>query len=77
MAYTVQTTVGELLRDKIAVEVLEKYATGISRNPMLGFIKGMTLEQLLGFPQAAQYGITHEMVEKVLAEIENRKKGNN
>ena len=69
MAYTLDTKVGEILKDKDAVEVLEKYAPGVSKNPMLAFAKGMTLKSILGVPQAKDAGITEEMVLKVLAEI--------
>jgi hypothetical protein len=73
MTYSLETKIGELLNDNVAVEILEKHAPGISTNPMLGFVKGMTLDQLLAFPQAKQYGITEEMVLKVLADIEIHK----
>lgn len=69
MAYTLDTKVGELLKDQDAVEVLEKYAPNISKNPMLAFAKGMTLKSILGVPQAKDAGLTEEMVLKVLAEI--------
>lgn len=74
MAYTLQSKLGDLLKDAVAVKVLEKYAPGITANPMLGLAKGMALDALLGFPQIKQYGITKEMVLKVLAEIEEEKK---
>ncbi|MCL4268550.1 MAG: hypothetical protein KJZ72_03360 [Anaerolineales bacterium] len=73
MAYTLETTVGEILKDTNALEVLEKYAPGVSKNPMIGLAKGMTLENLLAMPQAKDAGITKEMVLKVLAEINARK----
>ena len=73
MAYTLDTTVGEILKDTHAVEILERHAPGISRNPMIGFAKGMTLKSLIDMPQAKQAGITEEMVSKVLAEINARK----
>lgn len=74
MAYTLDTTVGEILEDTNAVEVLEKYAPGISKNPMLALAKGMTLKAILAMPQAKDAGITEEMVEKVLADINAQKK---
>ena len=69
MAYTLDTKVGEVLQDTHAVEVLERYAPGVSKNPMIGFAKGMTLRSLLDLPQAKQAGLTEDMVLKVLAEI--------
>ncbi len=72
MTFTLDSTVGELLNDPVAVELLEKYSPGISTNPMIGFAKGMTLRVLLNFPQVQQNGITEEMALKLLAEIEAR-----
>jgi hypothetical protein len=73
MAYTLDTKVGEILDDTHAVDVLEKYAPGVSKNPMIGFARGMTLKSLLAMPQAKEAGITEEMVLKVLADINARK----
>ena len=73
MAYTMETTVGEILKDTHAVEILEKYVPGISKNPMLGMAKGMTLKVLLDNPLAKQAGLTEEMVTAVLKEINARK----
>jgi hypothetical protein len=72
MAYTLDTKVGEILEDTQAVEILERYAPGVSKNPMIGFAKGMTLKSVVAMPQAQQAGITEEMVLKVLAEINAR-----
>ena len=69
MTFTMDSKAGELLKDKGAVEILEKYAPGISKNPMVKFAKRMTLKKLLAMPQAKQAGLTEEMVLKVLAEI--------
>lgn len=74
MTYTLETTVGTIMDDTSAVEVLEKYAPGVSKNPMLALAKGMTLKSLLEMPQARQFGVTEEMVTKVLAEINALKK---
>lgn len=73
MAYTLETKVGDLLKDTHAVEVLERHAPGISKNPMIGLAKGMTLKSVLAMPQAKQAGLTEDMVTKVLAEINARK----
>jgi hypothetical protein len=74
MAYTLETKVGELLKDPEAVKIFDKYAPGVSKNPMLGLAKGMTLKALLDLPQAKQAGVTEEMVSRVLAEINAQKK---
>jgi len=63
------TTVGELLKDTHAVQVLEKHVPGVSKNPMIGMASGMTIKSLLAMPQAVQYGVTEEKVKQVLEEI--------
>ena len=74
MAYTLDTKVGDILKDTGAVKILEKYAPGVSKNPMIGLAKGMTLKSLLAMPQAKDAGITEEMIKKVLTEINALKK---
>jgi hypothetical protein len=74
MAYTLDSTVGEILDDTGAVKILEKHVPGISKNPMLMFAKGMTLKSILAVPQAKDAGLTEDMVKKVLAEINTLKK---
>lgn len=74
MAYTLDTKVGDLLKDTRAVEVFEKYAPGVAKNPMIGMAKGMTLKALLAMPQAKQAGVTEEQVNKILDEINALKK---
>lgn len=73
MAFTLESKVGALLKDSKAVEILEKYVPGITKNPMVALAKGMTLTNVLDMPQAKQAGITREMVDKVLAEINAKK----
>ena len=68
MAYTLDTTLGELLDDPQAKAVLEKHAPGVSSNPMVAMAKGMSLNMVLSMPQAAQLGLTREKVEGILAE---------
>lgn len=72
MAYSLDTKVGELLKDTRAMEVLEKHVPGVSANPMIGMASGMTIKSLLAMPQAQQYGITEEKVMKILEEINAR-----
>ncbi|MCG2785401.1 MAG: hypothetical protein L6461_09890 [Anaerolineae bacterium] len=73
MAYTLETTVGEILKDTNALDVLDKYVPGASKNPMLGLASGMTLKSLLAMPQAKQFGVTEELVNQFLAEVNARK----
>jgi hypothetical protein len=74
MAYTLDTKVGDLLNDPEAVKIAEKYVPGISKNPMIGMAKGMSLRSILGMPQAKQAGVTEEQINRVLTEINNLKK---
>lgn len=74
MAYSLDTKVGEILKDAGAVKILEKYAPGVSKNPMIGLAKGMTLKAVVSMPQAREAGLTEEMVNKVLQEINALKK---
>lgn len=73
MEYTMLTKIGALLQDPNAVKIIEKYAPGITKNPMIGLAKGMTLTALLGVPQAKKAGLTEEMVTKLLEEINTQK----
>jgi hypothetical protein len=73
MAYTLDSKVGELLKDPEAVKIIERYAPGVSKNPMIGFAKGMTLKSVVSMPQARDAGLTEEMIKKVLTEINAKK----
>jgi hypothetical protein len=73
MTYNLNSKVGALLKDKNAIEILEKHVPGITKNPLIALVKGMTFETFLAMPQAKQAGITKEMVLKVLAEIYAKK----
>ena len=74
MAYTLDTKVGELLKDPEAVKIIERHAPGVSKNPMLGLAKGMALRDVISMPPAKQAGLTEEMIKQVLAEINANKK---
>ena len=73
MPYTLDTKVGDLLKDTHAVDILEKHVPGISKNPMIGFAKGMTIRSVLAMPQAKDAGLTEDRANKVLAEINGNK----
>ena len=73
MGYTLDSKVGELLKDPEAVKIIERYAPGVSKNPMIGFAKGMALKAVVSIPQARDAGLTEEMITKVLAEINAKK----
>jgi hypothetical protein len=69
MAFTLDTTLGVILDDPQARAVLDKYVPGISSNPIVAMGKGMSLKMILSMPQAAQFGLTKEKAEAILAEI--------
>jgi hypothetical protein len=68
MAFTMDTTVGQLLDNPQAKAVLDQHLPGVSANPMVAMARGMSLNTILAMPQAAQMGLTREKVEAVLAE---------
>lgn len=68
MAITLDTPLGTLLDDPQAKAVAEKYVPGISTNPIVPMLRGMTLNMLLSMPQAAQLGLTKEKAEAMLVE---------
>lgn len=69
MEFTLDTKFGTLLENPQAKAIVDKYLPGVSTNPMVAMVKGMTLKSILAMPQAKQLGLTKEKVEKVLAEI--------
>jgi hypothetical protein len=69
MEFTLDTKFGTLLENPQAKAVIEEYLPGVSTNPMVGMVKGMTLKMILAMPQAKQLGLTQKKVEKILAEI--------
>ena len=62
MAYTLDTKVGDILKDTHALEILEKHVPGVSKNPMIGMAKGFSLKQILSMPQAKDAGLTEDEI---------------
>jgi hypothetical protein len=71
-AYTLDTTLGQLLADPTAKAVLDQYVPGVSANPMVTMVSGMSLRVLVDMPQAAQMGFTKDKVQALLDEINKR-----
>lgn len=69
MEVTLDTTLGALLDDPQAKAVLDQYMPGISTNPLIAMVKGMSMKAILAMPQAAQFGVTEEKVQDILDEI--------
>lgn len=72
MAFTLDTTIGDLLKDPQAKAVVDQYLPGLSTNPMIAMVQGLSLNMALAMPQAAQLGLTKEKAEAILAEINKR-----
>jgi hypothetical protein len=72
MAFTLDTTLGEILDHPQAKAVLDQYVPGASSHPMVAMARGMSLKMILALPQAAQLGLTQEKAEAVLAEINKK-----
>ncbi len=72
MAYTLDTTIGDLLKDPQAKVVMDQYVPGLSTNPLIEMAKPMSLNMVLAMPQAAQFGLTKDKAEALLVEINKR-----
>ena len=70
MAITFDSKLKDIMKDPGAVEVLEKYIPGFSKNPQLKLGYMMTFRTISKFPQAKQFGLTDEVLANVLAEWE-------
>ncbi len=69
MAFTLDTQLGTLLDSPQAKGVIDQYLPGVSSNPMVGMLRGLTLNNILAMPQAAQMGITKEKAQAMLDEV--------
>jgi hypothetical protein len=69
MAFTLDTPLGTLIDNPQAKPLIDKHFPGLTANPMVGMIKGVTLTQVLSMPQAAQFGLTKPKVEAMLVEV--------
>jgi hypothetical protein len=69
MALTLDSTLGDILKEPKAKAILDQYLPGASSNPMVTMAAGMSLKAVLAMPQAAQLGLTKEKAEAILAEV--------
>lgn len=72
MEYTLDTPLGTLLDLPQAKAVIDQYLPGVSTNPLIGMVRGLTINMILAQPQAAMLGLTKEKAELMLAEINKR-----
>jgi hypothetical protein len=68
MAYTMETTLGELLKNPQVAGILNQYVPGIATNPMVAMVQGMSLNMIVSMPQAAQLGFTKDKAEAIITE---------
>ena len=66
MTYTMETTFGELMKDPKVKPLIDQYLPGVTDNPMVSMVDGMTLDAIVSNPMAAQFGITEDKVEVIL-----------
>ena len=66
MAYTLNSTLGELLDNPKAKAVLDQQLPGVSSHPMVAMARGMSINMIVSMPQAAQLGLTKEKAEALL-----------
>jgi hypothetical protein len=63
---------GTLLDNPQAKQVIDQHFPGLSDNPLINMVRGMTLSNILAMPQAAQLGLTKESADMMLAEVNKR-----
>jgi hypothetical protein len=69
MAYTLDTPLSTFLDQPQVAATIEQHLPGITTNPMMGMLRGLTPNMILSMPQAAQLGLTREKAEAMLAEV--------
>jgi len=69
MAYTLDSTLNDLLADPRVRPILEKHMPGVATNPTVAMVKGMTLRAIISNPMAASFGVTQDKVEAILVEV--------
>ena len=63
---TLQSTIGQALKNPKAVEVIERVVPGITKNPANRMVSRFPLEKIT---HAEQLGITLEMLEAMIKEV--------
>ena len=69
MAYDRNSTVGEIISDPIALEVMEEIFPGVTSHPMINYALNMTLEDLAAYPQSET---DPEQIDNLLEAINKR-----
>ena len=69
MEFTLDTKLGDLLKDENARKVFDQYVPGVSTLPQIAMFKDASLRMIVSNPLAAQFGLTQEKVEAILKEV--------
>ena len=72
MAFTLDSTLGELIDNPQAKAILDQYVPGLSTNPTVMTVKDMSLHLLLTMPMAGRLGLTKEKAETLISEINKK-----
>jgi hypothetical protein len=67
--FTLDSTLGQVLADPQAKAIMDQYVPGVSSNPMVAMVQGVSLRALVSMPQAQQMGFTQEKVQTILDQI--------
>jgi len=70
MALSVDSKIKLLMKNPAAVEILEVYSPGISTEPQMKMVYGLTLRKLASFPQAAHVAEKLDEIDEKLKAIE-------
>ncbi|HRW07894.1 MAG TPA: hypothetical protein P5121_22485 [Caldilineaceae bacterium] len=66
MAYTINSTVGQILSDPRAVEILERHIPGASTHPQRHEAWQMSLGEVASYPES---GLTRQKLEALLSDL--------
>jgi hypothetical protein len=69
MAYTLDSTLNDLLADPRVKPILDKHLPGVAANPAVAMVKTMSLRAIVSNPMAASFWVTQAKVEAILAEV--------
>lgn len=62
MALSVDSKIKEIMKNPVAVDLMEKHSPGFATNPQMKMVQGLTFRALAKFPQA---GINAEKLAEI------------
>jgi hypothetical protein len=68
MPFSMDSKLGDILKDPRAVAILDKHVPGASKHPQIAIGRSLQLKTIVKLPQAEAIGFTREKVEAILAE---------